>query len=458
MNKVAIFQKSPPFLKSVLASFHGFQLNRIRKKNRKQYLIEIKKHDSWTKENIREFQNKKLEEILDYSVKNIPYYRNLWKKLKSDDPQLDHLNIKNWPILEKETIRSNPQQFLSDSINKKELINIKTSGTSGKPISFWYDNYAISYWYALCEHRIKNWNGVGEKDNWANIGGQLICDINKNKPPFWTWNLAMKQLYLSSYHISPGNIKFYLTALKKYRIKYIWGYVSSIFNIAKEGLLQNLDFPKLSLIITNAEPLFEHQKIIIEKAFGCAVIQTYSSCEFAFGSNEDLEGNMFIWPEAGFIETLSESEVISTSGQGQLIITGFLNKAMPIIRYRLGDTAKVNIGQKGDKNFDYFEEIIGRTDDLVVSSEGKFVGRLDPVFKSDLKIKEAQIIQEDYSLFTIKVTPDLDFSDKDMISIECGLKDRVGQNIKVNFEIVDSIPRGANGKFKAVISHVKTNL
>lgn len=455
MNKLAIFQKSPPIVKSFLASLNGFKLNRIRKINRKKYLIEIKKHDSWGKENIREYQNKKLEEILDYSVKNIPYYRNLWKKLKSDDPQLDHLNIKNWPILEKETIRNSPGQFMSEIVNKKELINITTSGTSGKPMSFWYDKTAISYWYALCEHRIKNWNGVSEKDNWANIGGQLICDINNDKPPFWTWNLAMKQLYLSSYHITPGNVKSYLDALKKYRIKFIWGYVSSIFNIAKEGLSQNLDFPKLSLIITNAEPLFEHQKIIIEKAFGCAVIQTYSSCEFAFGACEGPEGNMYIWPEAGYIETLSESGSISTCGEGQLIVTGFLNKAMPIIRYRLGDTAKVNIGQKDDKEFDYFEEIIGRTDDLVVSPGGRFVGRLDPVFKANLKIKEAQIIQEDYSLFTIKLTPDLDFSEQDMNSIESRLKDRVGQNIKVNFEVVDSIPRGANGKFKAVISRLK---
>jgi phenylacetate-CoA ligase len=127
---------------------------------------------------------------------------------------------------------------------------------------------------------------------------------------------------------------------------------------------------------------------------------------------------------------------------------------MPLIRYKLGDSGVINTGQTGSKPFDFLEEITGRTDDMVVTTSGKLVGRLDPVFKSELKIKEAQIIQEDYSSFIIRLAPDKDFSDKDTASIESRLKDRVGNDIKVTFEIVDQIPRGANGKFKAVISKV----
>jgi len=455
LNKLQIFQALPFPLKNLAASYRGFQLKKIRTKKREEFLIEIAKKDTWDKKMISEFQSTRLKEILAYSILHIPYYRTLWEKIHTEKPFTDHLEISNWPILEKETIRNNPDMFISDEVKKSELINIPTSGTTGKPMNFWFDSYTISYWYALYEHRIKRWNGVDDSDRWANVGGQLIYNIKKNKPPFWTWNMVMKQLYLSSYHITPENIIHYLSALKKYKIKYLLGYVSSIYNLANEGLKQGLEFPGLSLVITNAEPLFAHQRPIIEKAFKCKVIQTYSGCEFAFSANEDLNQDMYIWPEAGYLETVDQDGKNTEEG-GELVTTGLLNKAMPLIRYRVGDTVKINKGITGSKNFDYIEEISGRTDDLVRTRDGKLVGRLDPVFKVDLKIKEAQIIQEDYDLFTVKIVADTDFSDDDRQSISTRLKERVGENAIVNFELVDDIPRGANGKFKAVVSKIKS--
>ena len=155
------------------------------------------------------------------------------------------------------------------------------------------------------------------------------------------------------------------------------------------------------------------------------------------------------------VEVVDSNNTIHSSGTGELLTTGFLNKAMPLIRYRLGDTVKINKNKTGLLNYDTFDEIIGRTDDMIVTTEGKLVGRLDPIFKADLNIKESQIIQEDYNRFTINVVKDKHFSEKDTASIESRLKDRVGNNVQVNFEYLDTIPRGANGKFKAVISKVK---
>lgn len=100
---------------------------------------------------------------------------------------------------------------------------------------------------------------------------------------------------------------------------------------------------------------------------------------------------------------------------------------------------------------------LGRTDDLLVSTNGEFVGRLDPVFKFDLKIKEAQIIQEDYGLYTVNVVPDIGYSSQDVKTISDRLRERVGKNSVVNVISLETIPRGANGKFKAVISSIKSN-
>jgi phenylacetate-CoA ligase len=454
MDKVKLFQKLPQFVKNLLAAYRGYQLISKRNLNRSIYVKEIALRDSWTKEQINEYKHEKLREMLDFAYKNVPYYREIWKNIKAKNPLADHLDINNWPILEKDEVRNNPDLFIADGLNKKSLIHIPTSGTSGKPMNFWFDDYTMSYYHSMREYRLKTWHGIGENENWANIGGQLICDVKQKKPPFWIWNFTMRQLYLSSYHITPENTKFYLEALSKYKIQYIICYVSSIYNLANEGLLQNLVMPKLKLIITNAEPLYKHQRETIEKAFGCPVVETYGPCEFSLSASEDKNGMMYNWPEVGYLEFLKDDGSISSEGKGEILTTGLLNKAMPLIRYRLGDSGVYCSGESGNLPYDYFTEITGRTDDMVLTAEGKLVGRLDPVFKSNLQIKEAQIVQENFTTFTIKLVADKGFTSHDTESIESRLKDRVGQDITVNFEMLDKIPRGPNGKFKAVVSKV----
>jgi phenylacetate-CoA ligase len=47
----------------------------------------------------------------------------------------------------------------------------------------------------------------------------------------------------------------------------------------------------------------------------------------------------------------------------------------------------------------------GRSDDIVWTRDGRPVGRLDPVFKSNIGIREAQIIQETLEQVRVKVMP-----------------------------------------------------
>jgi phenylacetate-CoA ligase len=450
---LSLYYRLPYFLKCFIASIRGYILKNNRTLNREKYLEEIKDRDTWTKKQIKEYQEALIKEMLAYCIKYVPYY-TYYHNEQSKNKNWDPLVLTNWPILEKDVIRKNPERFLSTEYKKSDLVNIATSGTSGKPMSFWFSKEALSYWYALYEYRTKIWNGVNDKDVWANMGGQLVCEIGRNKPPYWVYNYAMKQLYLSSYHIRPDTVQDYINVIKKHKVQYILGYVSSIFTLANESLKQGLDLPKLKVVITNAEPLLEGQREIISKAFHCHVIQTYSGCEFSFSGNENPNLDLFIWPEAGKMEVEVEKGRINEYGLGELVVTGLVNKAMPLIRYRVGDSVELVESDKDYLPFDRISQVIGRTDDLVITASGERVGRLDPVFKFDLMIKEAQIIQEDYTLFTVNVVPDAGFSSVDEKVIIERLTDRVGKNCEVKVVCVSEIPKGANGKFKAVVSKV----
>src|SRR5260370_1393096 len=81
----------------------------------------------------------------------------------------------------------------------------------------------------------------------------------RRQPPFWVWNAAFRQLYLSSYHLAPENISAYLGAIEKYRVSYIFGYASALATIAEIALARRWRVPALRVAISNAEPFYEHQ-------------------------------------------------------------------------------------------------------------------------------------------------------------------------------------------------------
>jgi phenylacetate-CoA ligase len=100
------------------------------------------------------------------------------------------------------------------------------------------------------------------------------------------------------------------------------------------------------------------------------------------------------------------------------------------------------------------EKIIGRIEDYIITPDGRFVGRLDHIFKDSLQIKEAQIVQKQHDEIIVRIVPEDDFSQKDeqLISQEARL--RLGNEIKIKFERVSEIPRTANGKFRFIVSEI----
>ena len=137
---------------------------------------------------------------------------------------------------------------------------------------------------------------------------------------------------------------------------------------------------------------------------------------------------------------------------GEVVLTGLVNDAMPLTRYRVGDTARfAGIGPCG-RNMPVIEEIGWRLDDVVFTRDRGFLGRLDPVLKGVHNIVESQIEQESLDLLRVRIVPAARFTAEICKKLEDNLRVRVGRGIHLEFECIDRIPRSANGKFRFVIS------
>lgn len=451
-NLLPVYHNLPYSLRVLAASLKGCQLRWWRYGPQTEDLIaSALERDYWSQKRWSEWQKERIRYILNKAATEVPYYRDQWQRRRNQGDKASWELLENWPVLHKEDLRKDPKRFLCISSRGKRLYLEHTSGSTGTPLSLWQGKKTLRQAYAINEARVKRWHGVSFDDRWGILGGQLVTNPHAKTPPFWVWNQAFNQLYLSSYHISLANAEAYYEAIKNHRLRYILAYPSALASLTQMIQEKNLPPYQLKLAISNAEPLFDYQKEIISQVFNCEVINTYGVSELTVGGSECASGNIHLWPEFGYVEIMDmdQDKVLPVGDMGRIITTGLINEDMPLIRYEVGD-----IGSLSDKQCDcgrtlpILDKIEGRMDDVLISIDGRRVGRMDPIFKADIPIKEAQIIQEKNDQVRLRFVP-VDGYDHDDVLIRL-IQERLGL-MQVILEKVDRIPRGANGKFKAVI-------
>lgn len=453
-----IYFKSPIFLQDVMVSAYGYKLYRERYiGNHDEYLRQLLMSQGFGEDELYNLVENKLVEIVKHALKNVPFYMDFGKKEEIAERDIQRISdLDKLPIVSKEQIRENPEYFLADGFQKRNLIVINTSGTTGKTLKVYVDKDSRRHAYAFFT-RFKMWAGINGKSPNVTFAGRTIVSPDANHPPFWRRNAITNNYLFSSYHLSQKNLKYYVDMLKKIQPHFIDSYPSSLYIVArymKENNLRGI-FPKA--IITSAETLLNHQRETIEEVFQCPIYDQYGCTEQAVFVSQCERGTYHIHPEYGIVEFLrSDGTKAATGEPARLICTGFTNRAMPFIRYDIGD-----VGIASDKKcscgraFPVIEKIVGRIDDIIVTKDGRQVGRLDPVFKGLQSIKEGQIVQEDYDKIIVKVVPGKSYTEEDGLVVVNELKKRLGSHVNVEIQIVDEIPRSAGAKFRAVISNVR---
>lgn len=447
----------PPFLKSFIASIIGFNQKKIRYGGKySRFVDELRKNQNLNKSEMEFLVEKKLRNILIHSFNNVEYYNELFQKMNLNPTAEDPFKLLNkLPILNKESVRKNPEKFVSNILNK--YIITHTSGSTGTPLKLYLSYEAIQYNYALATARQLDWVNVKHEDKKVMFGGQLVTKINKKNPPYWVSNYFEKQLYCSSYHLSKNTFNDYYNEIKNYKPKYITGYTSAIYLFSKYLIDSGNEIIGIKAILPSSETLSDRQREVMENAFNCKVYDGYSLSEYVNYITECSSGSMHVSPEAGIVNILDDENKEQKKGEvGRLISTTLFNYSMPLIKYDTGDLAIAN-----DKvcncgiELPVIDKIIGRQDDYAIAFDGSKVGRLDPVFKNVNGVIEAQIIQKVHGEIEVLVVPSINFSKKEEDIIIKNLKMRLGKEMNININKSHMIKRNHNGKFKSVICNIK---
>lgn len=413
----------------------------------------------WSDDQLRELQRKRLGDLVARAREHVPYYRDLPPLSQNSDPReaIDE-TLKGIPPLEKRAYRDQPSAFVSRLIPRTRLLAGQTSGTTGTALPLWYSPETLAEEYATV-WRMRRRLGVDIRDPQISFNGQIIVPFAQTQPPFWRTNHYTDQTLFSIYHMTPANLKLYVDTIHAARARYVQGYPSSIHLVARSLLESDQPLPqgRLAGVFTSSESLLAFQRETIEKAFGAPILDRYGVSEFAVSMTECESHRLHVDMEFCIVEveTTEETEDYET---GALLITALAHDATPLFRYRIGDVGTrakhpCPCGRAGDS----FLEVDGRIEDYVLTPDGRLVGRMDHVFKEQLDVAEAQILQDDTASLTVLIVPRSGYGVATGRRVIRQIRSRLGEEIDIEIKLVNSIPREPNGKFRAVKSEVGRN-
>ncbi|MDF1523629.1 MAG: AMP-binding protein, partial [Trueperaceae bacterium] len=419
---------------------------------------EAHERESWTGEEWRAWKEERLAFLLHRAATQVPYYRDEWVRRRAAGDDAPWEDLANWPELDKEAVRRAPEDFVADDVDRRKLLEVVTSGTTGTPIRLWRSRTMDRSWYALFEAWKRRWYGIDRTSRWAIVGGRSVVPPDQRRPPFWVWNAGMHQLYLSGLHIGRETVAAYLDAMARHRVSHMIGYPSSLYAMAWMAADQGLVAPRLRVVVSNAEPLRPEHREAIARVFGCPVRDTYGMVETVAAANECEHGGMHLWPDVGVVEAVDdEGHAVPPGTPGALICTGLLNADMPLIRYRVGDRAVLG-APTGEpcacgRRLPVLERIEGRSIDNLVAPDGRRLFWWDPTVFAGIPTRERQVIQERVDKIDVVVVPAEGFDEASERLVVERMRRLLG-DVEVTVRRADAIPRGPNGKFRSVVSHV----
>lgn len=404
----------------------------------------------WPAEQRKTWIKERLEKVLNHAVENVPYYRKTLAPYRLEFPRMiENLDLSALPLLTKEIIRNHYEELIAENAHQFKPTPTHTSGSTGTPTRFLLDHQShVSHFASIW--RVLNWTGYRFGNKFADMTGFL-----PRNDALYQYDPRLNCLHLSSFNFKRENMPLYVEKLSKFKPRLIKSYPSAIDLFCRWMRDLKLEGFRPPAVLTCAETLLEHQKKNVVEVLDCPIYDFYNQNERAALISTCEHGNYHVHEEYSFVEVIpDDNSEFSDEPLSQLIATTLHNFAMPLIRYQTNDLAVASQEAACDcgRTYQMIKKIIGRVEDIVVTPDGRHVGRLDAAFKYSPGIRVSQIVQEKIDEIQVKIVKAPHFEQRDVDTVERELRDRLGDSIKITFRVVDSILPEKNGKIKFVVS------
>jgi phenylacetate-CoA ligase len=434
----------------------------IRRRARRLYL-DLKMTERMEKSELQALQLEKLKRLVQHAYVHVPYYRRAMSDagvVPSDITSLD--DIARLPLLGKQDVRDNLYfDLFSDDHDKKHMLKVSTSGSTGEPFVVYADRHQLEMRFATTLRALE-WTGWRFGDRQARLWHQTIgmsrSQVMRERIDSW----FMRRLFIPAYELRADNLEQFVDDIRRHQPVLVDGYAESLNFLAtyvKQGGAAGFS-PRA--MMSSAQVLPENILQVIEDGFSTRVFDKYGSREFSgIAYSCEKSRDHHVMDESYVVELLVDGRPAMPGEIGEIVITDLNNFSFPLIRFRIGDLATaVDDGLcECGRPHSQIGRIEGRTQAIVHCGNGAWLpGTFFAHFfkEYDFLIRFFQIVQESPNEFTILIVKGEQFSQSEFELFIERLRAYVGDEAQTRIftRFVQEIPMVRTGKRSPVVSSV----
>ena len=430
-------------------------------KDRSTRLAELSALDMqqwWPYDRLRELQLNRLELLLKYAREHSPFYQQVFSDLGLAQGDLSTWEtFQRLPVTTKQDLRNQTDHFISDEFDKQTLVTAKTGGSTGVSLNLFFDE--------KCQQRrnaAQMW-----ADKWAGwLPGEKKAAIWGNPPVAkgmkqrLRLKLMDRTIYLDTMNLNSQSMGDFVSRWRKERPKAVFGHAHSIYLFARYVLDKGLVDLRPKAIVATSMMLLEHERKIIEEAFGCPVTNRYGCEEVGLIACEceERQGMHLNMPHL-VVEFLDANDQPVKPGEpGKIVITDLNNFAMPLIRYRVEDVGVYSEKAcKCGRQLPILDRLEGRVADFLKLPEGGQVAGISLVERTLTKvpgIEQMQLVQNSLDEIVINRVKGQDYSTQTDVMLVDAMREVFNESVSLIIKDVVKIPQEPSGKYRFSICKV----
>lgn len=394
----------------------------------------------------------KLLQMVNYAIKNVPYYRSRYAGLEIHSIEEFKEKI---AFIDKDEVMAHWDEFLVDNIDWSKCVVGTTGGTSGKPLKLVQpkNRYVVEAAFV---------SAIREKSGWNHIPRALIRNHKLPVNRDFMLNPITKDFIFDAFRMNEEYAAKIYAVMRKYRVEYIHAYPSAAYQFLKLCDNQKLDLGFIKCCMLSSEALTEEQVHFIWDELHIPISITFGHSEkLILAANNCENFDYLVEPGYGFFELVGEEnkDIAQLGKIGEMVGTTFYNQYMPLIRYRTGDYAEyggIRRDSDGVKKI-VLHKIYGRRNSSAIY---KHDGTITSITALNLHgdfythIDGMQYLQEERGELIVLIIKNRLYTEEDECFILEHLGYAMGGKEYVSIRYVDKLIYQPNGKFLPLVSKI----
>jgi phenylacetate-CoA ligase len=399
---------------------------------------------------------RKLRGALEYAASSTPWYKEHGVTLPANwaDPTT---NLNRFPVISKSDLQQSTEKLRASGYNGR-IVRKTTGGSTGQPVTVYKNPDAVVY------ERAASWSfyqsyGINVGDRCIRFWGTPTTTGRSRRSRLA--DLASNRTTLSAFGIDDATLLEHWQYCQRVKAPFFYGYASMLATFAEFMEQRGLDGRQLGTkaIVSTSEVLTDAHRQLFTRVFGAVTRNEYGCGEFGPIAYECEEGLLHITYNNVVVEVVdTNGQPVQVGESGALLVTDLNNRAMPLVRFGIGDFAER--GPTGTcrcgRNGPTLRRVWGREYDFVFGADGKryhgefLMYLFEDMAQQGYSVNQFQVVQEEDRSVELRLVGEHSKLAATAAALEGEARRRL-PGLVISSRIVTDIERRSSGKTPLII-------